>query len=829
MNYQDFKRCVGDTNIINRFKIIRNKIIRCKVTITFLIKCRNQGIMPQFIRNSTKNIFKIFDEYSSPSVNNQVGKYIRNLQNKILNSSIKQKHYLLKSSEDELKYLTYTLSRFLGNDKLNNFLKYEEIIGEKLMEKEKQIHKKKFDNCVSLQMRELGIKFNRKWFVNKTGVDIPEDVQWILSLGQKHALPVNREEFPILKVISEGEDFIETKEKKEEQEIARSNFVTVIDNHLNKMTLNNRDIFTIDKVKNSQNFLKHNREIMILKADKGNTTVAINKRDYISRIHNILSDNTTFHILDKDPTSRFQKMNNNFIEELFKLNIITSVEKVRLKTSVAVVPRLYGLPKIHKENFPLRPICSSINSPSHKLCKYIVNILGKLTENSKYNVSNSVQFKDKMKGILIQNNEKLISLDVVSLFPSIPVDLAIRIIEENWNKISEWTNINKNLFMRIIKFCIVDNRYFQYDGKIYAQQKGLPMGSPASPIIADIVMEKLLDTCLEKLRVKPKIITKYVDDLFCIVEENEIDILLTTLNSFDQSIKFTIEKELNSSISYLDTLVIREGNKLLIDWYQKPTSSGRIINYFSKHPKRIIINTAKNLIDRILRISDNRFHKKNKEIIRNILKDNSFPNKLICKLIRQYNIKKSENVGEILEPKVYKSLTYVPGFSERIENSNIYDKGKYKLAHKINNNVGRLFTKTKDRLKKSEMSNLVYKIPCGGNDIEQCEKVYVGTTGTKLKTRIAGHRHDQKYRNYNSTTKTALSTHCRDLNHYPDFENTFILNTENYKKRRYMLEMLQINNVPFEKRINFKMDTDNLAQNYRCLLNKNKYVNNSRN
>lgn len=828
MNYQDYKRYVGNTNLINRFKNVRDKIIRCKATITFLIRCRNEGIIPQFIRNSTKNIFNLFDEYSNPFVNNQVGKYIINLQKKILNSSIKNKHYLLKSYQDELKYLIYNLSRFLDNGQLNNFLKYEDKTAEKLIRKEKQIHRKKFDNCVNLQMRELGIKFNRKWFVNKTGVDIPEDVQWILSLGQKHALPVNREEFPMLKVISEGEDFIETKENKEEQEIARSNFVTVIDSHINKMTLNSRDKFTLNKVKNSRNFLKHNREIMILKADKGNTTVAINKSDYISRIQNILSDSTTFHLLDKDPTSRFQKINNNLIDELFKLDIITSADKVRLKTSVAVVPRLYGLPKIHKENFPLRPICSSINSPSHNLCKYIVNILRKLTENSKYNVSNSVQFKDKIKGLSIQNNEKLISLDVVSLFPSIPVDLAIKIIEENWNKISELTNINKNLFMRIIKFCIVDNRYFQYDGKIYTQEKGLPMGSPASPIIADIVMEKLLDTCLEKLTGKPKIITKYVDDLFCIVKENEIDILLKTFNSFDHSIKFTIEKESNFSISYLDTLVIRKGNNLLIDWYQKPTSSGRIINYFSKHPKRIIINTAKNLIDRILKISDNRFHKKNKEIIRNILKDNSFPNKLICKLIKQYNIKKSRNVDEILEPKVYKSLTYVPGFSERIENSNIYNKSKYKMAHKINNN-GRLFTKTKDSLKKSEMSNLVYKIPCGGNNMEQCEKVYVGTTGTKLKTRIAGHRHDQKYRNYNLTTKTALSTHCRDFNHYPDFENTSILNTENYKKRRYMLEMLQINNVPLEKRINFKKDTDNLAQNYRCLLNKNKCVDNRRN
>ena len=47
------------------------------------------------------------------------------------------------------------------------------------------------------------------------------------------------------------------------------------------------------------------------------------------------------------------------------------------------------------------------------------------------------------------------------------------------------------------------------------------------------------------------------------------------------------------------------------------------------------------------------------------------------------------------------------------------------------------------------MSNLVYKIPCRGNDNENCNKVYVGTTKNKLKTRLAGHKPDHKY---NKTT-----------------------------------------------------------------------------
>ncbi|XP_073820649.1 uncharacterized protein [Musca autumnalis] len=118
------------------------------------------------------------------------------------------------------------------------------------------------------------------------------------------------------------------------------------------------------------------------------------------------------------------------------------------------------------------------------------------------------------------------------------------------------------------------------------------MGSPASPIVAHLVMEKLLDTCLEKLKTKPTIVTKYVDDLFVILETSAIHDTLTMFNSFSDNIKFTMEEESNGRIPYLNTIIYRNNDRLEVDCYQKPTASGRIIHFFSKHPKQMIINTA---------------------------------------------------------------------------------------------------------------------------------------------------------------------------------------------------------------------------------------------
>lgn len=820
--YSYLKRNEQVRKAVNRHKNISDKLIKCKASITFLIRCRNAGIIPNFIKDSSKNICRIFHNNNLPLIVKSFSKHMQNFQTKILNLAIKEKHELLEQFKRELSYIKNILRRNFTDEEMTNFLKYNDKLTSTLDKKTRRIHINKFNCLINLQRKELGIKFNKKWFVNKSDVDVPKDVEYILSLGKKFALPIKKNNIPIMKVIADGEDIVQTLQDREEQEVARSKLSSIIDNQINRIKLNNRDKFLLHKVEISKKFLRNNNNIIILNADKGNTTVVMNKDDYVTRINNIIDDTTTYNIINKDPTNKLQKFNNDLVEELFKEKIITPVEKNKLKTNVALAPRLYGLPKIHKENFPLRPICSFINSPSYELCKYITTILKKYTLNSKYNVINSLHFKDRVKHLKVNDNEKLISLDVVSLFPSIPVNLAIDIIDEKWDNIKRYTNIRKELFLRIMKYCIMDNRYFQYNNKIYLQQKGLPMGSPASPIVADIVMEKLIDDCIEKLAIKPKILTKYVDDLFCIIPESEIENMLSIFNSFHKDIRFTVEKESKSRISYLDTLVIRKNNNLLIDWYQKPTSSGRIINYYSKHPKSMIINTAKNLIERILSISDNIFHEKNKNIITNILINNNFPVDLICKLIRQYNSRNTNtNPNVVLEQKIYKPLTYIPEMSERLQNSRIYDNSKYRIAHKIYNTIGQLFSKPKDKIQKLDKSNLVYKIPCNGNDRENCDKVYIGTTKNKLKTRISGHKSDQRYRNINAQ-RTALSSHCANLNHNPDFDNVSILNTENNYRRRYMLEMLQIINVKGDKRINFRTDTANLAHSYRYLLNKNK-------
>lgn len=116
---------------------------------------------------------------------------------------------------------------------------------------------------------------------------------------------------------------------------------------------------------------------------------------------------------------------------------------------------------------------------------------------------------------------------------------------------------------------------------------------------------------------------------------------------------------------------------------------------------------------------------------------------------------------------------------------------------------------------------MLYIINCLG-DGNPCNKTYVGTTKTKLKTRLSSHKSDLRSRNKSLAQKTALAAHCETNNHTPDFDNVRILQEENNYSKRFTLEMLHILEVPTEKRLNYKLDTDNCSHIYRNLINSHK-------
>lgn len=96
-------------------------------------------------------------------------------------------------------------------------------------------------------------------------------------------------------------------------------------------------------------------------------------------------------------------------------------------------------------------------------------------------------------------------------------------------------------------------------------------------------------------------------------------LILNVFNSFHRRLKSTYEIENNNFIPFLDVLVIHQNNNIKINWYRKPTWSGRFLNFQSFNPVAQKKAIVKNLVDRAIDVSDKEFHETNLQLIRNVL------------------------------------------------------------------------------------------------------------------------------------------------------------------------------------------------------------------
>ncbi|XP_054711439.1 uncharacterized protein LOC129221028 [Uloborus diversus] len=171
--------------------------------------------------------------------------------------------------------------------------------------------------------------------------------------------------------------------------------------------------------------LNEDKSIVILPADKGNATTVLNTEDYRRKIRDLL-DPTIYVKLRRDPTSRILKKTNSLIMK----STLPEKTKETISSSEALIPRLYGLPKIHKEELPLRPIVSAINSPTHLLSKHLASFLKPHVGATESFVRDSSHFIEKLKTYSLQSTDILVSFDVVSLFTRVPIKEAMENVRE---------------------------------------------------------------------------------------------------------------------------------------------------------------------------------------------------------------------------------------------------------------------------------------------------------------------------------------------------------------------------------------------------------------
>jgi hypothetical protein len=493
---------------------------------------------------------------------------------------------------------------------------------------------KKFDSLMTKQRPKCERSGGKEdWLINLTSVTIPTEVNKILQLGPKFSHRPSK--IPFEKIVTDVEYVIhQTRTADEVKTEVRQRIALLLNkiksSGLKKTNTPTDTYITTGERRTVEKFLEDNENLVITRADKGNATVILEKKEYDRKLHALLEDTSTYKKVNVDPTLTIQRKNNDIVKRMFENKYIEVALKKSLTTYNSVAPRIYGLPKVHKQDAPLRPIVSFIKAPMYNLSKFLANILTCVSEDD-INIRNSYDLVDRLSKIKLNPNDVLVSFDVVSLFTNVPVSLAIEVIDQRWNHISNYTSLSKDMFFEALKFCLT-NGYCKYDNVYYAQVEGVAMGSPLSPIVAEIVLDNLFRTINEKNEVR--FIVKYVDDSLCIINKNYVNDILVYMNNYHNRLQFTCEHEKDGSINFLDVTIFRTCNlDLKFRHYKKPTYTGRIINYNSNQPDYVKKNTAKCLLNSWLRLSDSSFHYDIKNEFRNVMTKNDYPSHYINSIL----------------------------------------------------------------------------------------------------------------------------------------------------------------------------------------------------
>ncbi|EJY57408.1 AAEL017571-PA [Aedes aegypti] len=407
------------------------------------------------------------------------------------------------------------------------------------------------------------------WVLNCTDEIIPDFVTRSLQLGSGYNNP-NPHSAPYVRVLSEIESAIQ---RNPSADVIRHDVSNAIINHIHytKQPFHDKHENIRKEIQKSKKYLRDRDDLVVTKADKGKTVVVMKRDEYEEKMQALVNDSETYEPLASDPTKKTLKKINTLIDHWHENGFIEYSERTKLKVFNCNPPRVYGLPKTHKDGRPLRIINSAIGTATYKMAKFLSKILNHVTGKTEHHIVNSFQFAEEMREQQITNQDVLFSLDVVSLFTNVPVDFALESIRLRWEEIEEHTKLDEESFTEMVKI-VLDSTYFQYKGKFYKQKFGIPMGSPISPVVANIVLERIEKDALEKLCTRgivPRFFKRYVDDCLLCARKEEVEAILNVFNGFHQRLQFTVELEVEGKLKFLDMILRREDNTITTEWFPK--------------------------------------------------------------------------------------------------------------------------------------------------------------------------------------------------------------------------------------------------------------------
>ena len=507
---------------------------------------------------------------------------------------------------------------------------------------------------------------------------------------------------------------------------------------------------------------------------------------------------------------------NTFIKKLRDRWKISNETYENLRISSAKPGILYGLPKTHKDNIPMRPILSAINTFNYKLAKFLCPILQPIASNQ-HTIPSTQAFAKEIQTMHFNHPIYLASFDITSLYTNIPVDETIEIaLDSLCDHNDKFVNLDRKELKTLLQLATKDN-IFYFNETLYKQVDGCAMGSPLSGTIANVFMchheVNWLESCPPIFR--PVMYKRYADDSFLVFkDQSHVEMFRSFLNAQHPNIHFTLECEVNNSLNFLDMTISHSNGHLTTHTYRKPTHSGLGTHFTSFIPHKFKTNAIQTLLFRAYNTCSSwlTFHTEI-TFLTQYFQQNGFPTHIIHTFTHRFLNKKLNPKPlpqTVPKEKLYISLPFLGPFSFHIKKllikllSPAYPQLDLQFIFTNKTTIATLFP-YKDRIPAQLQSLVVYEYRC------HCSvATYVGQTTCNLASRIAGHQgiSDRTGVPLASPSFSAIREHSRKRHHAINPDSFKIIDTA---KNPLHLDILEALHIKFKRpTLNIQTDTEKL-------------------
>ena len=355
--------------------------------------------------------------------------------------------------------------------------------------------------------------------------------------------------------------------------------------------------------------LKNNPAINLKKADKGTTTVIMDKTAKINEAQVQLDNREHYKTLKAPMVKTTQEKVNEIINLLHRGKHIDDMTKKWLSQTPNPprIPVFYTLTKVHKPTPVGRPLISGCDGPTERISSFVDTLLQPIAQIQQSFIKDTTDFINFIEKTKIGQDTILVSMDVSSLYTNIPQEEGTDIVCKTYEKFHNHNPPIPTRYLREMLGLILKENSFQFNGENYLQTHGTAMGTKMAVSFANIFMAEIETKLIQQNEIKPIQWKRYIDDVFCLwdSDKKDVDRFIEQANKFHPTIKFTAEISENQ-VTFLDTVVFKgerftKDSILDIKTHYKPTETFQYTHFTSCHPPGVKKGFIKGEAMRLLR------------------------------------------------------------------------------------------------------------------------------------------------------------------------------------------------------------------------------------